>query len=163
MTPTNPIEDFMPVYKENRETQVYFKDANGEAMIVEVNSPDFDLLNGRFEEYKESLTPAEEIAETSVTTEPTVTPGEEKTEGTEVVAPESTETAPTAPTEPVAPVSEEVETTEQAVNSTEPQNADTQDTAGTIGVDLAAEGTTSETVTTEVAPAEEVKADAPQI
>lgn len=154
MTPTNPIEDFMPVYKENRETQVYFKDANGEAMVVEVNSPDFDLLNGRFEEYKESLTPAEEVAETPVTTEPTVTPGEEKTEGTEVVAPESTETAPTEPTEPVVPVSEEVNA---------PENADTQDTAGTIGVDLAAEGTTSETVTTEVAPAEEVKADAPQI
>lgn len=125
MTPTNPIEDFMPVYKENRETQVYFKDANGEAMVVEVNSPDFDLLNARFVAFKSDKDATEvEVGEVPVSTEPT------------------------------APVSEDVNA---------PENADTQDTAGTIGVDIAAEGTTSETVTTEVDPAEEVKADAPQI
>lgn len=128
MTPIT-VENFYPIYKENRETSVYFKDESGEAIVVEINSPEFDTLNARYEAYKESnATPAEEVAETPVSTEPTTAPVEENTPVAEVVAPESTETAPT-------------------------ETAD-----ATVGVDLATDGTESETVSSEV-PAEETVKD----
>ena len=109
MTPSTPVENFYPVFKENRETSVYFKDENGEAIVVELNTPDFDLLNARFQAFKtRNEESTEEVGEVPVSTEPTTAPVEEKTEVTAPVAPETTETAPTEPTEPVAPVSEEV-------------------------------------------------------
>lgn len=144
MTP-NTVENFYPIYKENRETSVYFKDESGEAIVVEINSPEFDTLNARYEAYKESnATPAEEVAETPVTTEPTTAPVEENTPVAEVVTPESTETANEEVTAPENAVSDEVAPTETA--------------DATVGVDLAADGTESETVSNEVV-AEEVAND----
>lgn len=111
----NTIENFYPVYMENRETQVYFKDVDGEAVIVGVNTPEFEMLNGRFDAYVESQkeveAPSEEVSA------PTVAPVTENTEVVEVIAPESTETAPEAPIAPENAVLDEVVVEETVVDN----------------------------------------------
>jgi len=122
-TPTT-IENFYPVAFEDRGTEIYFKDANGEGMIVPVNSDEHRTLTLR---YEATLAQNEEVT-------PEVAPE---------TAPESTDSAPAEEIAPEATPSEEV-SPEANVEAPAEEVAPTEE--ATIGVDLAAEGTESETV-----------------
>ena len=119
----NTIDNFYPVYKAIRDTSVYFRDENGEAMVVELNGYEFDILNVR---YLASFAPSEETQEEKVTeTAPVATetaPVEDKTTETTDSAPVETNTAENANSDET--------TNEEVVQNTEEVNSEvTENTA----------------------------------